>query len=193
MLRNMSPGRTVTPGYVVIYPNRDKAASKTTKAIVALILIVSVVLMLIVTIGGWSKLQGMKPINLVWCIAYLIIAFYVFARWTRGLLPMAAALGILLLILSVIAGVGVSGTSWFDRNHAGFASPHALFGGTGLSPDTLGLVTLLLAPVQLLLIIFSMQGFAQAWNVEMEVPADEARRRGHAPPSKPSPPEPAAA
>lgn len=193
MLRNMSPGRTVTPGYVVIYPNRDKAASKATKAIVALILIVSVALMLVVTIGGWSKLQGMKPINFAWCIAYLILAFYVFARWSRGVLPMAAALGILLLILSLIAGLGVTGTSWFDRTNAGFGSAQSLFGGTGLSPDTLGLVTLLLAPVQLLLIIFSMQGFAQAWNVEMEVPEDEARRRGHAPPSKPSSAKPAAA
>ena len=193
MLRNMSPGRTLTPGYVVIYPNRDKAASKATKAIVALILIVSVALMLVVTIGGWSKLQGMKPINFAWCIAYLILAFYVFARWSRGVLPMAAALGILLLILSLIAGLGVTGTSWFDRTNAGFGAAQSLFGGTGLSPDTLGLVTLLLAPVQLLLIIFSMQGFAQAWNVEMEVPEDEARRRGHAPPSKPSSPKPAAA
>jgi len=193
MLRSMSPGRTVTPGYVVIYPNRDKAASKATKAIVALILIVSVALMLVVTIGGWSKLQGMKPINIAWCIAYLILAFYVFARWSRGVLPMAAALGILLLILSLIAGLGVTGTSWFDRSNAGFGAAQSLFGGTGLSPDTLGLVTLLLAPVQLLLIIFSMQGFAQAWNVEMEVPEDEARRRGHAPPSKPSSPKPAAA
>jgi hypothetical protein len=193
MLRNMSPGRTVTPGYVVIYPNRDKAASKATKAIVALILIVSVALMLIATIGGWSKLRGMKPINFAWCIAYLILAFYVFARWSRGVLPMAAALGILLLILSLIAGLGVTGTSWFDRSNAGFGAAQSLFGGTGLSADTLGLVTLLLAPVQLLLIIFSMQGFAQAWNVEMEVPEDEARRRGHAPPSKPSSPKPAAA
>jgi hypothetical protein len=193
MLRNMSPGRTLTPGYVVIYPNRDKAASKATKAIVALILIVSVALMLVVTIGGWSKLQGMKPINFAWCIAYLILAFYVFARWSRGVLPMAAALGILLLILSLIAGLGVTGTSWFDRTNAGFGAAQSLFGGTGLSPDTLGLVTLLLAPVQLLLIIFSMQGFAQAWNVEMEVPEDEARGRGHAPPSKPSSPKPAAA
>ena len=143
-----------------------------------LILLVSVVLMLIVTIGGWSKLQGLKPVNFAWCIVYLIIAFYICARWARGLLPIAAALAILLLILALIAGTGISGTSWFDRSHAGFASADTIFGGTGLDPDTLGLVTLLIAPVQALLILFAMRGFAQGWNVEVDVPIDEAKRRG---------------
>jgi hypothetical protein len=52
-----------------------------------------------------------------------------------------------------------------------------LFGGKGLSPDTIGAITLIIAPVQALLIFFSMQGFAQGWNVEQEVPEEEARRR----------------
>ena len=86
MLRSMPQGRSITPGYTVIFPNRDKARLKATKAIVIIIMLVSVVLMLIVTIGGWSKLQGMKPVNFVWCAAYLIIGFYI-ARWARGLLP----------------------------------------------------------------------------------------------------------
>ena len=86
--------RTITPGYVVVYPNREKAVSKTTKAVVVVLLLVSVGLMLIVTIGGWSKLEGMKAVNFVWCLAYLLIAFYVATRWTRGLLPIAAALAI---------------------------------------------------------------------------------------------------
>ena len=63
-----------TPGYTIIYPNRDKASSKATKTIVILFLLVSVGLMLIVTIGGWSKLQGLKPVNFAWCLVYLIIA-----------------------------------------------------------------------------------------------------------------------
>jgi hypothetical protein len=160
---------------------------KATKLIVVLILLISVGLMLIVTIGGWSKLQGLKPVNFVWCAIYLIIAFYVM-RWARGLLPIAAALAILLLILSIIAGTGVSGTSWFDRNHAGFAHANSLFGGTGLGPDVLGTFTLIIAPVQVLLIFFAMRGFAQGWNVEVEVPIDEAKRRGAS-----TPPAPAAA
>ena len=176
----MAPHRTLTPGYKVVYPNREKASSKATKAIVVLILLVSVGLMLIVTIGGWSKLQGLKPVNIAWCLVYLIFAFYI-ARWNRGLLPIAAALAILLLILAVIAGTGASGTSWFDRNSVGFAAPQTMFGGKGLSPDVLGTVTLLIAPVQLLLIFFAMQGFAQGWNVEVERPIDEdASNRGDA-------------
>ncbi len=185
------PVRNLRPGYTIVYPNRDKAASKATKAIVILLLLVSVVLMLIVTIGGWSKLQGLKPINFAWCVVYVIIAVYV-ARWARGLLPIAATMAILLLILSLIAGTGVAGTSWFDRNHVGFAAPQTLFGGHGLDPDMLGLITLLIAPVQVLLIFFAMRGFAQGWNVEVEMPIEEARRRGHTP-AAPPPAKPATA
>jgi hypothetical protein len=193
MVRAVPQERNLQPGYTVIYPNRDKATSKVTKSIVVLILLVSVALMLIVTIGGWSKLQGLKPVNFAWCLIYLLIAFYV-SRWARGLLPIAAAMAVLLLIIALIAGLGASGTSWFDRSHTGFAAPQLLFGGKGLTPDTLGLFTLLIAPVQVLLIIFAMRGFSQGWNVELEVPEEEAKRRrsGKAPKSSP-PPEPAAA
>jgi hypothetical protein len=187
------PVRNLQPGHTIVYPNREKAASKATKAIVVFILLVSVGLMLIVTIGGWSKLQGLKAVNFAWCIVYLIIAFYIGARWARGLLPIAAAMAILLLILAVIAGFGVSGTSWFDRSHTGFAPADTLFGGRGLDPDTLGVVTLLIAPVQALLILFAMRGFAQGWNVEVEMPIEEAKRRGHRMGTPPSPPRPAAA
>src|SRR5437764_5112843 len=178
----MAQQRSVTPGYAVIFPNREKATSKVMKAVVALILLVSVGLLLIVTIGGWSQLEGMKPINFVWCLAYLIIAFYIFVRWSRGMLPIAAGLAILLLMVALVAGLGLSGTSWFDRSHAGFARAKSLLGGQGLSADTLGTVTLLLVPVQLLLILFALQAFAQGWNVEHEVPIEEARKRGYKPP-----------
>lgn len=191
MVRNMAQRKTLTPGYVVVYPNREKAGSKVMKAAVAVILLVSVGLMLIITIGGWSKLQGLKPVNILWCIMYVFIAFYVFGRWSRGLLPIAAALGILLLILAVIAGTGVSGTSWFDRNHAGFASPQTPFGGKGLDPNMLGVLTVALVPVQAVLILFAMRAFAQAWNVEQEVPKEEAERRGYT--AKGPPAQPAAA
>jgi hypothetical protein len=192
MVRGVPPERNLQPGYAIIYPNRDKATSKVTKSVVVLILLLSVALMLIVTIGGWSKLQGLKPVNFAWCLIYLVFAFYV-ARWARGLLPIAAAMAVLLLIIALIAGLGASGTSWFDRSHTGFASPHLLFGGKGLTPDTLGLFTLLIAPVQVLLIIFAMRGFSQGWNVELEVPEEEAERRRSGKAPKSSPPEPAAA
>jgi hypothetical protein len=178
MVRHIPDAQHIAPGYTIIRPNREKTACKVTRAIVVLILLVSTALMLIVTIGGWSKLQGLKPVNFAWCIAYLVIAFYV-ARWRRGMLPIAAALAILLLIVSLIATTGVSGTSWVDRGNPGFAPAHSPFGGKGLSPDALGLATALLVPAQALLILFAMQGFAQRWNVELEVPIEKPpRRRG---------------
>jgi hypothetical protein len=172
--------RNVSPGYVVIHPNRDKASSKLTKLIVVALLIASVVLMVILTVGGWSKLQGMKPVNFIWSAVYLVLAYYIL-RWARGLLPIAAALAVLLLIIAVISGFGLDGTSWFDRNHHGFGAAQSLFGGNGLSTDVLGTITLLLIPVEIALVVFAMIGFAQGWNVELEVPADEARRRGSKP------------
>jgi hypothetical protein len=188
----MPQHRTLTPGHTVVYPNREKAANKTTKAVVVVIMLISVALMLIVTFGGWSKLQGLKPVNFTWCLAYLAMAFYIGTRWARGLLPITAGLATLLLVMSVIAGTGASGTSWFDRSHAGFGAAQSLFGGGGFSPDTLGFFTLLIAPVQVLLIFFAMLGFAQGWNVEVEVPIDEARRRGYKP-TQTGPAQPAAA
>jgi hypothetical protein len=172
--------RNITPGYVVIHPNREKAACKLVKLVVVVILLVSAALMLLLTIGGWSKLAGMKPLNFIWILLYLACAFYIW-RWARGVLPIAAALGILLLLVAVIAGTGLAGTSWFDRNHYGFAPAQSLFGGAGLGATTLGLFTVLLIPIEILLIVFAMIGFAQGWNVEMEVPEEEARRRGITP------------
>ncbi|HEY2769134.1 MAG TPA: hypothetical protein VGI87_01110 [Solirubrobacteraceae bacterium] len=172
----MAQNRRIRPGYTVVYPNRQKASSHVIKWIVVLILLASVGLMLLITLGGWSKLQGLKPVNIIWCILYVLIAIYV-ARWNRGLLPIAAAMAILLLILAVIAGTGVAGTSWFDRNHVGFAAPQSPFGGKGISPNVLGTLTIILAIVQAALIVFSMWGFTQGWNVETEVPEDEAKQR----------------
>jgi hypothetical protein len=140
---------------VIEHPNRDKAANKATKAGVLLLLLISVALMLIVTIGGWSTLQGAKPVQIGYIALYLIIAFYV-ARWNRGVLPVAAALAILLAIFAAVAVPG-----WFDRDAPGFAQP-------AIDSSVLGLVTALIIPVQIVLIAFAMRGFVQAWNVEVE-------------------------
>ena len=174
MFRSVAQQRTLTPGYVVVYPNRETVTNRTTKAIVVLIMLVSVVLMLIVTIGGWSKLQGLTPVNFIWCGAYLIMAFYIATRWARGLLPITTGLAVLLLIMVVIAGTGATGVSWFDRNNPGF-------GSAGLPADFLGLITVILIPVQILLIFFTMLAFAQGWNVEFEVPKEQARGLGSPP------------
>jgi hypothetical protein len=148
---------------VIEHPNRSKAASKATKAVVLLLLLMSVALMLIVTIGGWDTLQGAKPVQIGYIAVYLIIAFYV-GRWNRGVLPVAAALAILLAIFAAVAVPG-----WFDRDAAGFAQP-------AIDSSVLGLVCALLIPVQILLIAFAMRGFNQAWNVEVEREAPAPRR-----------------
>jgi hypothetical protein len=189
----MPEERHLPPGHVITYPNREKLTSRLMKLIVIALLLLSIVLMLAVTIGGWSKLQGLSWVDFAWCIAYLLIAVMV-ARWARGLLPIAAAFAVLLLIISLIAGFGGSGTSWFQRSHVDYLPAQSLFGGSGLSPDTLGVLVFAIAPVQLLLIIFAMQGFSQGWNVEVEKHVDDipggrgrrARRRTTAAPPAPA-------
>ena len=148
------------PGVRIEHPNRRKAASKVTRAIVVLLLLVSAALVAIVTVGGWDTLQGAKALQIAYIVVYVVIAFFVL-RWSRGVLPLAAALAIVLLIFAA-----VSAPAWFDRDKPGFADP-------AIDAGVLGLVTALIVPVQLLLIAFAMSGFRQAWNVEVERPEDE--------------------
>jgi hypothetical protein len=140
---------------VLEHPNREKASSKAAKAIVILLLLVSVALMLIVTLGAWSTLQGTKAVLVGYIAVYLVMAFYI-ARWNRGVLPLAAALAILMAIFAAVAVPG-----WFDRDQPGFAQP-------AVDAGVLGLVCAILIPVQILLIAFSMRAFGQSWNVEVE-------------------------
>jgi len=150
-------------------PNRQKAASKASRAVVILLLLVSAALVLIVTIGGWDALQGAQAIQIAYIGVYLVMAYYV-GRWNRGVLPVAAALAIILLIFAAVAG-----PAWFERDKTGFTDP-------ALDASLLGLITLLIVPVQALLIVFSMQAFSQEWNVEVErrsdSPADAAPAAG---------------
>jgi hypothetical protein len=148
------------PGVRIEHPNRRKAASKLTRVIVVLLLLVSALLVTVVTIGGWDVLQGAKALQISYIVVYLVIAFFVM-RWSRGVLPLAAALAIVLLIFAAVSAPG-----WFDRDKPGFADPT-------IDEGILGLLTALLVPVQLLLITFAMSGFRQAWNVEVEQPPDE--------------------
>ena len=145
---------------VLEHPNRHKAESKATRAIVMLLFLVSAALILIVTIGGWAQLQGAQVVSFLVALIYIVMAFFV-GRWNRGVLPVGAAMA---LLFSVIAGI--AGVAWFARDKAGFDQPT-------LDPSILGLLTLILVPVQLLLVAFAMRGFQQQWNVEVEVRRDE--------------------
>jgi lysylphosphatidylglycerol synthetase-like protein (DUF2156 family) len=140
---------------VIEHPNRDKAESRATKTAVVALLLVSAALMAIVTIGGWDTLQGAKSLQIVYVLVYLVLAFQI-ARWRSGLLPVAAALAIVLLIFAAI-----SGPQWFARDRGGFADPL-------LDESILGLLTVLIVPLQLLLILFAARGFSQRWSVEVE-------------------------
>jgi hypothetical protein len=145
---------------VLVHPNRTKAASKATRATVILLLLASAALVAIVTIGGWSTLQGAQIVSVAYVIIFCVMAYFVGA-WNRGVLPVASALAILLLVVAAIAAPG-----WFDRDNSGYDNP-------GLAPGFLGLITVLVVPVQFLLIVFAMRGFTQQWNVEVEVSRDD--------------------
>jgi hypothetical protein len=121
--------------------------------------------MVVVTIGGWEALQGAKAVQIAYILVYLLIAYYI-ARWRSGMLPVIAALGTILLIFAAVAG-----PEWFARSKDGFDDP-------ALSADLLGMITLLIVPVQVLLIAFAMSGFRQNWHVEVERPAGERRGYG---------------
>ncbi len=142
---------------IVTHPNRDKAVVQTTRATVVMLLLVSAGLIALVTIGGWSTLEGGRPILIAWALVYVVMAYFT-ARWRRGVLPMSAALGLLMLIFAL-----VSAPAWFGRDKPGYAEP-------SLSASLLGAITLIIALVQLALIVFAMRGFGQGWNVEVERP-----------------------
>ncbi len=142
-------------GGVIEHPNRDKAESRATKTIVVALLVISAVLTAIVAAGGWSTVQGAKSLQIAYVLVYLALALQI-ARWRSGLLPVAAALAIVLLIFAAI-----SGPQWFARDKDGFADP-------ALDESILGLPTLALVPLQVLLIVFAARGFTQKWSVEVE-------------------------
>ncbi len=160
---------------VITHPNRDKPVVQATRATVILLFLVSAALVLIVTAGGWSVLQGAWIIQVGYIVVYLTLAFFA-ARWNRGVLPVGAALAVLLLVFALVAG-----PFWFARDKSGFAQPT-------INAGLLGIVTLLIVPVQMLLIAFAMRGFSQGWNVELERPAPTSAGRAY--PDTP-PPHPA--
>lgn len=147
-------------GTYIVHPNREKAASQATKAVVTLLLVAVAFLFLIVTIGGWSSLEGVQIISIAYALICLLMAYYA-ARWNRGVLPVSSGLGIIFGIVAVIAASG-----WFNRDHSGYSNP-------GLPPSLLGLLTVIIVPVEALLIIFAMRGFNQKWNIEVEISRDE--------------------
>ncbi len=140
---------------IIEHPNRDKPESKATRVLVVALLLVSAAVLTLATVGGWSKIQGAKPVQVAYILIYLLLAFYI-ARWRSGLLPVAASFAIILLIFSAIGG-----PEWFSRDKAGFTDPL-------LAESIVGVLTLVLIPLQLLLIFVAARGFSQKWSIEVE-------------------------
>lgn len=175
------PVGEVRPGYELWRPNREKAESVTTKWIVVLLLLASAVVAAIVTIGGWTLLEGgagMGLLCVLYVLLYVLFAFFV-ARWSRGVLPMSAATGVLLLIFCAVAA-----PSWFSRDKEGF--DEAL-----IPVELLGLLVIILIPLQILLIAVAMIAFNQEWHVEEERPIGSGEDYGAGAPPENGAPAPA--
>jgi hypothetical protein len=147
----------IRPGYELWRPNREKPESKSTRALVVFLLLVTAGIAFVIIAGGWTRLEGVKPLSIIYAGLYVLFAFLV-ARWNRGVLPVASALSIILAIFA-----GIAAPAWFDRAKDGLSNP-------ALPPDLLGLLCLLLVPVQVILIAVAMVAFNQDWHVEEERP-----------------------
>jgi lysylphosphatidylglycerol synthetase-like protein (DUF2156 family) len=159
MIGGMAVGE-VRPGYELWRPNREKSGSVTTKLVIVLLLAATAAIAALITIGGWSLMKGGGAMGLVCAIYAILYAFFAFlvARWSRGILPVAAALS---MILAIFCAVGAD--SWFARDKSGFDE--------ALLPSALiGTLVIVLGLLQLVLIAFALYGFNQEWHVEEERP-----------------------
>ena len=180
MIDGVSVGE-VRPGYELWRPNREKAESVTTKVVLVILLAATSIIAVIVAISGFSLMSGGTGMAIVTLIYGLLYAFFAFlvARWNRGILPVAAALS---MILAIFCAVGAN--SWFARDKAGF--DEAL-----IPVPLIGLLVLILIPVQVLLIAVAMIGFNQEWHVEEERPIGHAEDYGAGAPPDEGTPQPA--
>jgi len=171
----------VTPGYELWHPNREKADVITTKFVIAFLMLATAVIAALITIGGFSLLNGgggMGIVCLIFAALYALFAYRV-ARWSRGVLPVAAALS---TIQAIFCAVGAN--SWFARDKADFEE--------ALIPSPLiGLLVLILLLIQIVLIVACFYGFSQNWHVEEERPLGSGEDYGAGAPSGPDAPQPA--
>jgi hypothetical protein len=171
----------VTPGYELWHPNREKADVITTKFVIAFLMLATAAIAALVTIGGFSLLSGgagMGAICLIFALLYALFAFLVW-RWSRGILPVAASLS---MILAIFCAVGAN--SWLARDKDGFED--AL-----LPVSLIGLLVVILALLQLVLIAACFYGFSQDWHVEEERPIGSGEDYGAGSPPDRGAPQPA--
>ncbi|MFT4034852.1 MAG: hypothetical protein QM679_04665 [Patulibacter sp.] len=159
----MSTARRDEPNDVVItHPNRDTPAAKTTKALVVALLGTSCILIFLITWGAWGHQAGALGLQVIIGVLFGYFAYQI-ARWRSGLLPVAAGVAV---FSGVFAAVSVPG--WFDRNGEGYQSPP-------LPENLVGLLVFAFAILQLVVVVMTLRGFTQQWQVEVEAPRDERR------------------
>ena len=170
------------PGYELWHPNREKPEVVTTKFVVVLLMLATAALAALIAIGGWSLLSGgggMGIVCLIYAGLYALFGFRV-TQWSRGVLPVAAALS---MILAIFCAVGAN--SWFARDKDGFED--AL-----LPVPLIGLLVIITLLLQILLIAACFYGFSQDWHVEEERPIGSGEDYGAgAPPENGGTPQPA--
>jgi hypothetical protein len=128
------------------------------KIVITFLLLATAALAVIIAITGFSLMSGGTGMALVCLLFGLLYAFFAYLvfRWNRGILPVAAALS---MILAIFCAVGAD--SWFARDKGGFEE--------GLLPASLiGLLVVLLALLQIILMAAALYGFNQEWHVEEE-------------------------
>jgi hypothetical protein len=171
----------VRPGYELWHPNREKAEVVTTKFVVALLMVATAVVAALITITGFSLLSGGGGMGVVCLIFVALYAFfaYLVVNWSRGILPVAAALS---MILAIFCAVGAN--SWFARDKAGFDEAM-------VPVPVIGLLVVILALLQILLIAAALYAFTQDWHVEEERPIGSGEDYGAGAPPDHSSPQPA--
>jgi hypothetical protein len=145
------------PGYELWRPNREKPESLQMKRLISFMLLLTAGIGFVIAIGGWSRLEGGGLVAILYAGLYVLFAWLV-SRWNRGVLPVAAALSVILVIFAALATPG-----WFNRTGEGFDAPL-------LPEELLGILTLALVPLGIALVVISMMGFNQEWHVEEERP-----------------------
>jgi hypothetical protein len=169
------------PGYELWNPNRERPGVITTKFVVMFLMLATAAIAALITVGGFPLLSGGGGMGIVCLIYAALYAFFAVrvAGWSRGVLPVAAALS---MILAIFCAVGAD--SWFSRNKGGFED--------ALLPSPLiGLLVVILLLLQIILIAAAFYGFNQDWHVEEERPIGSGEDYGAgAPPENGGTPQP---
>jgi hypothetical protein len=153
----------------------------TTKFVIILLMLATAGIAALVTIAGFSLLTGgtaMGIVCLIFAGLYALFAYRV-ARWSRGVLPVAASLS---MILAIFCAVGAN--SWFARDKASFEE-------AAIPVPLIGLLVVILVALQVLLIAAALYGFTQDWHVEEERPIGSGEDYGAGAPRNPDAPQPA--